>query len=985
MRIIVFLFTILLGIFAHPCFAAPNNQSPLLTAAQQQVVVERTRNSLLAKKLQSLQNEKQTFKIESLSNNTIRRADLIIAIAQADVDSLNQTLNSAQQTVTLTTNNLSTLENQWQSTTIASQQAALKKEVDEQHALLSLQQDRVKILQKTRDLAQQTLSFAKDWKTQLQTQYRVQEQLRRHQTLDELANRLQQEQKEWLIRITQLNQQLQTKGMHSLIQSPNYAKIEFRIFEAEERSNLIQNQLDLAKLRNGLDDWSLLFGQNLSLSTLNNAQHQIASLNNQLSNTEDLLNKKIDLIQEHLQLTNDGIKNGTITLSDGQDILATLNQLLYSYKKQLSTTQDLEKQGNKFENIITKQLQKQLSNRQNLPGFDLQAWLSLGKKIGQLPALALENMRNLYKPLTNAILNAQPWQWFVWPMAVLVWLGLWIKLRRFLAVDIARLEQRSRGLFSAQTIIVVLQLLNRHLVGVMLTTGLIGLLFLLGIPLKVFGLVLSLMVVILAFRIVLELAKILLLENISDENVHNVALYYRLKWALIIGGIITALTLAVHQLPVNYELQDLFGRLFMLFLLVVSLVLMKSWEAVPKLIEPYLNGKHHYLRRVIRWISFLVPLSLLFNALLGLIGYVELAWAIAAYQGLFLIVLTGYLILRGLLDELIRWLSDQCIRNLRNGWLWSEAFLKPFHQILKLVLFFGTILFLFMLYGWGEHSVVVNKIGELLSLKIISIAGSVITPLTIIELVIVIVILIWASRWSREFSYRWLFARTKDLSLRNSFAIFTQYFIIAIGIIIALNIAGLSLTALTFIVSAFGLGIGLGLRDLANNFVSGILLLIERPVKVGDWVTVGTTEGQVTHIGARSITVTTDDHQELLVPNADVFSKAFINWTHRDSVVRVLVPVRVNRVDDPRRVRQIILETLKTTPNILANPKTEVYFKEIDQILLEFKVEYYVDMNHIDSRSEVRSHFLFALWERFKTEGIHPPDVAHEVIIQERK
>lgn len=99
------------------------------------------------------------------------------------------------------------------------------------------------------------------------------------------------------------------------------------------------------------------------------------------------------------------------------------------------------------------------------------------------------------------------------------------------------------------------------------------------------------------------------------------------------------------------------------------------------------------------------------------------------------------------------------------------------------------------------------------------------------------------------------------------------------------------------------MGVGLGLRDLFNNFFTGIFLLLERPVKVGDWVTVGNYDGQVSHIGARSITVTTDDRQELLVPNADIFSKNFINWTHRDSVVRALVTIRTNRKDNPQRIK----------------------------------------------------------------------------------
>jgi potassium efflux system protein len=315
--------------------------------------------------------------------------------------------------------------------------------------------------------------------------------------------------------------------------------------------------------------------------------------------------------------------------------------------------------------------------------------------------------------------------------------------------------------------------------------------------------------------------------------------------------------------------------------------------------------------------------------------------------------------------------------------LLSQALLKPFHQILKLVLLILSIMGLFELYGWGDRVPIINtNVSKLLATKLFVITNNVtVTGLTVVQLAILVVVLIWIAHWSREFAYRWLFVHTKDLGLRNSLSIFTQYTLIAIGITIGLNILGLNWANISLIFGLFSLGVGLGLRDLFNNFFTGIFLLLERPVKVGDWVTIGNYDGQVSHIGARSVTVTTDDRQELLVPNADIFSKNFINWTHRDSVVRALVTVRSNRNDNPNRIRDIILEVLATVPKILTNPKPEVYFKEIDQVLLEFKVEYYVDLNHISSRSGVRSQFLFSLWERFSNEGILPPDVPHDVHI----
>ena len=984
-KYIIFILICVFHWIIQPVFALPqNSSSPLIIAEQQQMMIEQTRNGLLAKKLQELQYQRQTFNSTSLSDDMLYQLKLMISVTQANADSIDLNLNTAQQAVITSTRNLNNLEEQWQEAAVNTvQRSILKQAVEEQSNLLNLQQERFKILQKSRDLSQQTLLFLIDWKSQLQLQFRDQEQTRKQEALNELAKNLQQEQQKWLMHLSKLNEQLQKAKETKSVQNADYLQIEFYIFNTEEHSYLIQNQLDLVKLRNNLDNWTLSSKQNMPLSKLNDAQHQINQLSNQIQSISNALNSKINLINAHIALVADGLKRNILSEKDGRETLVNFKQLLIQYQKQLHAVQELKKQTNYYQQIVTQQLKKQLASRQELPGFHWQDWWLLGKKISRLPLLIAENLKNLSKFIIIAVSNMQPWLWAISSIGLLFWVIMGMQLKHYLQKGITQLEQHRQSFFFTQIIITTLRLLKRHIATLMLATTFIGLHFLLNIPFKMSSCVISLFIVIVTTKLLLELAHVLLMEKADDEDTNNIKLYYRLKWLFLIGGLITALTLLVHQLPINYEVQDFFGRLFMLFLLIVSAVLMRAFEVIPSLFETYLNGKHNYLRRVIHWLSFLVPLSLFCNALLGLIGYVELAWAIAGYQGLFLILLTAYLIVRGLLDELIHWLSEQCIRQLRNGWLWSEAFLKPMHQILKLIFAIVTVIFLFELYGWDKQSFVVNALTDFLSFKLFMLSNVPLYVSTFLKLGIIIAIFRWAARWSREFSYRWLFVGTKDLSLRNSLAIFTQYITVATGAIIALNSVGLSLSALTWIFSAFTLGIGLGLRDLANNFVSGVLLLIERPVKLGDWVSVGDTEGKITHIGMRSITVTASDKQELLVPNADVFSKIFINWTHHSDTVRVLVPIRVHRSDDPHAVKKIIIEVLKKMPFILTEPPPTVYFEDTDQQFLSFKAEYFVDMKHIASRLQVRSIFLFALWDRFKKENIHPPhDLFQEVLVK---
>jgi potassium efflux system protein len=961
-----------------------SNKEPLLLTAVQELSAEKVHHALLVKKLHVFQSGKQQMISVSVDAGMLQRADLAIAWAQADLEGITLTLSAAEQTVVLTENNLTDLQNQAQDATVltrssSEEQAKLHSQIAAQQALLSLQQARVEALQETQNLAQQMVSEAQDTKIKLLANYELQQQQARQQALDQLAADLQTEQQKWLSRLTALDQQLQQANAANLANTAQYAELEAAIFEAEERSNLSQVKLDLARLHNRLQDLALPLGQMSSLSTLNNLQHQMDTLSEQLKNTKEMLNNKISLLQERVQLNS---KVTTISPTIIQSNAALLTGLLTSYQKQLAQTISIETQARAYQAALTQQLSQQLSNRQGLPGFDLQAWLLLSGKLVNIPSLTWQTLHSLRKPIIAAFKNAPIWQWCLWFFGLGVWIVIGYKAHCYLNQLTIKLEEGDYHFFAADTFLVCLKLIRYHFLLIFIILGFAGSLLMMGISLQLFSLVIELALVLLVFRVLITLTRLLLFEGTTDKSGDDVRLYYRLKWALHAGGLLTALTILVHQLPISYGIQDLFDRFFMLFLLVVAIVLFKARKLVPTLLEPYLANKHPYLKQVVRWLSFLIPITLLTNSILGLAGYVELTWSMATYESIFLILLTIYLVARGLLAVLMSWSAEYIIRLSRHGWLWTEALLKPAHQVMKFLLAIGAVFLLFYCYGWGKHSFVMTEIDRLLHWQLFVIAGTVITPLSIIELAIIFAILFWAARWAREFAYRWLFARTKDVGLRNSLSIFTQYLTVGLGSLLALRIIGINVTALTVIASAFAFGVGLGLRDLTNNFICGLLLLIERPVRVGDYISVGDYEGEVRNIGMRSITVTTDDNKELLVPNADAFSKTFVNWTHRDTVIRTVFTLKINRVDDPHHVRNVILDVIRNMSKIVTHPPAQVYFKKMQDVLLEFEIDYFVDIRKGASRSTVHSELLFALWDRFKTENIHPPEHPHEIYVQ---
>ncbi len=299
-----------------------------------------------------------------------------------------------------------------------------------------------------------------------------------------------------------------------------------------------------------------------------------------------------------------------------------------------------------------------------------------------------------------------------------------------------------------------------------------------------------------------------------------------------------------------------------------------------------------------------------------------------------------------------------------------------------ITLFLVAWAFLFLLYGWDKQSPIVERLTRLLHYQLAHVLNTTITPLSIIELFVVISVFYWTAKWTREFIFRLLLSRTKDMGIRNSIAILSQYSVVVVGAFICLRLLGINLQALAVVASMFAFGVGLGLRDLANNFACGFLILLERPLRVGDIVNISGYEGEVTHIGGRAITVRTWDHMELVVPNTEIFSKPFTNWTAKDTIVRSLVQIKTSRHDNPHEIKTMVHNVLLEHKDILKEPMPEVYLKSMTDVLLEFELRYYVNIRLVASRTSVISAVLMKVWDEFASHGIKPPYPQHEIFLR---
>jgi potassium efflux system protein len=971
--------------------AAPISKEARMTSLvevmNQQLNAEETRVELLVQRLDALQRaQHEPISTHLLTKQLLKRMTFALAMTEAENNNIELTLKTAQLEAELIQSKIHSLQRR---SVDIRRHLFMTPEVDatlqEQYQLLEVQQKRIRVLQNTRDLLNKLVVSMREWSQRLQIAMQSAIQNQRQAAFYSLLNRLQNTQNTWINQITHLGTKFNNPENQTLLMHAPDVQMALRAIATEEKTNLIHIQLHLETISERLQQLSETLSRQPPLMILNTLQKPLEVLLNQLQTTQDLLQKKDAFLNTCIQLTlQEKTYHNKLNHVNLDESLKALQQLSEAYQVQAKHVGQLMQRTQTSLNLFTRQLHAYLGNRQDLPGLDMGAWVNLIQRLAEIPQLFGTRLINAFNLILNQIKHAPWWQSAMAMGVVLGWVRSLVIIKRLLNAKRLQLSLET-GMGLAPTLMgFIIQVSHHYIYSIIGTVLLWNLLLIWKIPFSVFSWILNLIAVYLIFSIAIYACRFWLVESAAEEKeLYNKKLYYRLRRVLRAGGIITVFSLIAHQVVLDYEVRNFVARLFMLFLLIIALVLFRIWAVIPKLLEGYWVKRPRYLNQVVRWVSFLLPMSLLLNAILGLVGYVQLAWAIVGYQSLLLLGLAIYPLIRGLLNELFNWLSEQSIRHFRNGWLWSEALLKPLYQLLKLCTLTSIILLLFSFAGWREQLFRLSTSPTAwLTKQLIVISDIPINALKIIEVIIMTMIVIWLARWTREFAYRWVFANLKDLGLRNSLSIFTQYMAVFLSILATFQIAGLTLSVLKYVLSGFAIGLSFGLRDLFNNFVTGVLLLVERPLKVGDWVTIGEWEGQVSHIGARAITINTTDHQELMVPNADLFYKQFINWTHHDSVVRISLPLSVNRKDDPFKVRELILEVVQAIPKILHHPTPQVYFKATDQMLLAFKVEYYVDLAQITSRSEVNSQFLFALWKRFEEAGITPPEVVHELRLQ---
>ena len=245
--------------------------------------------------------------------------------------------------------------------------------------------------------------------------------------------------------------------------------------------------------------------------------------------------------------------------------------------------------------------------------------------------------------------------------------------------------------------------------------------------------------------------------------------------------------------------------------------------------------------------------------------------------------------------------------------------------------------------------------------------------LSLVQIFLLIALLIavfWISSRTKRFLFNRFLAKSGlDRSLQYAIAQIVSNIVLIVGIFIVLDNAGIHLGALTVFAGAVGVGVGFGLQNIASNFISGLVILAERPITVGDRVEVAGIAGQVQHIRARSTVIVTNDNITMIVPNTKFIDSPVTNWTYGDPRVRFRLPVGVAYGSDVNKVREALLAAASENPNTLKDPAPSVFLEKFGENSVDFElVVWSSEMSYRPRR--YRSDLNFAMEEKLRDAGI---------------
>jgi potassium efflux system protein len=975
-------------------FQAAEQQTMRLQAIQQDSAeITRLRQELRALET-DMPGKMAALQVGQLSQSMVEQARLDADIAKLRQQSLQVNIANTERRIPELQQSIRDLEAQEQllqnpakgfeaGSRQAEQLALTRQNLAQQRGELTLEKQNLSNLRSYLEIADLRQSLTEKWLARVEEVYRLQQAQTRLKSQEELVTRLEKKQQDYQSDADALRQRL--NDQQNILSKGERGLLETQLEVAESRAKLVQLEIRLSQINNELANLASLATQtDVRAKTLQRGLEQVQEIQQELTTTDSLFRYGIPLAERQKQLLEQrddltGVERIAVT-QEAKLIGAMLEELHQSRNALQSSLERAKKIQNDIKNRYQKRLSQDLLERENLP-TSVADWHEIWAEIKEAPRILAHQVRLSIASTVTAMMETSALRWL---MLIVVELGLlwlmWAALRSSNAMGVIdQINAKEEDSFFGAILFTTLQLLRQNLVSIYIALAVALALWLCQVPQPGFGIMMTLILLWLGIKIPVNLAWFLLAAPELSREQRHPQLYRQIVGTLILGGLLASVTILANLSDLPTSVTTTFDRLFMGYWLLAFVPVLRIRRLLVDLLAKRFGN--HFWFISLRLITLLLPLSLVVAALLGLFGYIQLAWTVAWHWVTFIAVLVGWLSLRGLLKDLVIITKNYAITHSTYALLWTQDVINPLHKFLSVVLFLGAGLALLQVYGW-ESALLSTTLGNFLERPLFSLAGTEFNLWRILVILVVVLLVIRFSQWSRTVAYRWVFSGIIDLGVRHSLSVFTQYAIVLVGFLIALQIAGLNLTTLTVFAGAVGVGIGFGMQAIANNFVSGLLLLIERPLRSGDTVQIGNSTGEISRIGMRSLTLKTWDNMEVIIPNADVISNAFVNWTHTDTVVRTVLMVHANYDANPHQVREIIDDALFCHEEILREPAWAVLLWEFDNFGFAFRMQYFTDFAKSNTL-KVRSEVMFAVYDGFKKANIEIPYPQQNLHIQD--
>ncbi|MCP5406745.1 MAG: mechanosensitive ion channel [Chromatiaceae bacterium] len=856
--------------------------------------------------------------------------------------------------------------------------AETRARLTEKQELLKLEQRRMQQLEQRKQLARDRTQLAERWFEAIKEAYRNQQEQARKLTLDELEKQLIAEQQRLQEMATEYRTEVNRLRDDSSASQSARDVADTRLTEAEESLFLTGIRLKSARMLSQLDKIAEGVGeQSADLRKLKSASTELEGLKQQLQSLLGLIRSKSKLLQQRREVLLKGLELETSSRKEYRQVQSLFDDLIDRFGKRIEALETfgsaLEERSEQVDMLYLDRKKRGLTERHQLPNT-LPQWEILFSEMTRLPDKMVQIGRSIFLSLATAMQQADITRWLSLFLLSLLWSAGCLSLGKLKPPSPVPVEKS----FTRRAILITTALIRGNRFG--LLAG--GLLLIAGWLLEIvapgLAIIATLLGIWLGMRLTIGLSRLILDSPLGladrQPGLFRLIVFHTILISLFALG----LALGILDL-VSQPMKEFLERCFMLLLLPPAYLALRIRNLWYGLLQER-KGVTHWVR-LAGVFGMVIPLTIAAAALLGLFGYINLAFSVGRYMTIFFAVIIGWMIARGVVMDLAGSVEMAIARRSQQSGFWVRSLVEPVQYMLRLGLFLTVLWVLYRIFledpatgidlkAWLDHT-------------LFTIGGNPIDSLDLLGSILLLFLVFYLGRWAREITYGWVYARIKDIGIRNSLSVFTQYAVVVIGLLIVLNVIGINLTSLAVFAGALGVGIGFGMQNIANNFISGLILLAERPVRTSDWVTIGDKEGAVAAIGMRSVTVTTWDNQDVIIPNSDLISNSFINWTRTDNEVRTVLIVGVSYHADPHLARQVILDAVTMQPRVSLTPKPpQVWLIDFAASSVNFRVQYFTDVV-LYSRLEVQSSVLFAIWDALKEAGIGIPFPQQDVYIKE--